>query len=90
MAIVGSKSHMHFQENVEAKAPQWLNDAEQVGNTIFPYKQGKITPGSLPLLSFYQKEADNMEGVQREQQKMIEGLEGNCWACHQGMKTKCV
>lgn len=60
------------------------------GKHHFPYKHGKITPGSLPLLPFYQKEADNMEGVRREQQKMIEGMEGNCWAHKQGVKTKCV
>ena len=72
-----------------------MNGVEQVGNTIFLYKPGKITPGILPLLPFYQKEADNVEGVQREQHKMIkgleeEGLEGNVWACKQGVKTKCV
>lgn len=53
-----------------------MSSVEQVGNTIFLNKPRKITPGILPLLPFYQKEADNMEGVQREQHKMIKGLEG--------------
>lgn len=78
-----------------AEEQQWLNDVEQVSNTIFLYKPGKLTPGILPLLPFYQNEADNVEWVQREQHKIIkglegEGLEGNGWACKQGMKIKCV
>lgn len=79
--LEGSNSHGHFQGNIAAEEPQCLNGVEQVGNTIFLYKPGKITPGILPLLPFYQKEADNVEGVLREQHKMIKGLEGNSWAC---------
>lgn len=63
-----------------------MNGVEQVGNTIFLYRPGKITPGILPLLPFYQKEADNVEGVLGEQHKMIKGLERNSWARKEARK----
>lgn len=84
--LLGSNSHWHFQGNMAAEEPQWLRVVEQVGNTILLYKPGKITPGILPLLPFYQKEADNVERVLREQHKMIKGLEGSSWACKEAWK----
>lgn len=74
MIPVGSHPREHFQGNMEAEELQWLNSVEQVCTSL--YRPRKITPGILPLLLFYQKEADNVEGVQREQHKMIKGQKG--------------